>query len=98
MSKKNKAEVSVTKLIKGREFMKQLVLQEKSKLTWNNFDGSYEQYLKQHRAYEQELLDLDNDIKKFQALRELSNLTDKEIKEREKKSVYTHVGGCYVNF
>lgn len=96
MAKKDKELICITKLIRGRRFMQEMVRGEMRKLNFKTFEGSYAEFLKEKRKYEQKLMQLEQDIIKFNALAKLNQLTEQEIKIREKQSRI--LKEIYVNF
>lgn len=96
MSRKDKELICITKLIRGRRFMQEMVRGEMRKLNFKTFEGSYAEFLREKSKYEQKLMQLEQDIIKFNALIKLSQLTDKDIKAREKQNRI--LKEVYVNF
>ena len=76
--------------------MQEMVRGEMRKLNFKTFEGSYAEFLKEKSKYEQKLMQLEQDIIKFNALAKLNQLTDKELKAREKQSRI--LKEIYVNF
>ena len=76
--------------------MQEMVRGEMRKLNFKTFEGSYAEFLKEKRKYEQKLMQLEQDIIKFNALAKLNQLTDKELKAREKQNRI--LKEIYVNF